>query len=1120
MIDAHNFIKTLRIDDVSFLKNISLIKIGCEGAVMRCEIDGISISLVVKMHFNFGSETEVYMNMCSEAKILREIPNHPNIIFLIHDFFARPTQEMIFTCVKDRDVREIMRCNGDSHQNEYRTSLFLIFKAYPSDLQKWMVEKRNNCQMIDIIRICYEISCGILHLWNHGVVHRSLKLNDILIDDEGHIVIIDFGMAVKLDVNGKAFVLRNGGNQAHLAPEVLNCDFSRGGKIEVDYSKQPSFALGVLFHEILTGYHPFDMYPLDPAKYGREPNISVPPLDFERINNIKNFVVDEKFTFMIRDLLLPFSNRMTLKDCNVTLSKLFGLYEIEENIKLLSTNESFEFIGRTYTLSYCPIPIISRLIYRISHFSGMKILKQSDWNFHFYSEEDGNYNDRNFHIFIKWDENNKNHPILHISIFYPKEEENYFYCLFLLYIIFASPHEILLSYNYHFAISFEQIILLNNQKQEIGTENDLLMDLNGKFKYYQKYIFGDDIKVFGSDLFHFKFVKYLNKNHNNYTWIGTLKELGKREEEIVFKEPISITFENLRAMLNEVTLSKMIENEFTLKLIGICFPTNDLLNSRINLETQSNKMIGLTSKEDYLNHQMLMIVEKSPFGSLADCFDEIKKCSISLKLKIAFDIARGIYNLFLKSGMRVIHRNIKPENIFIFSMDEHSTDVIYSIHAKLGNFGRSVIGKSPNFQSDDFKYSAPETSKRISFSSILIDVYSFGILLWQLLSGKIPYYDLKGDIKEQIIKGSRPSLNDLPSEITQEHEEIVELIKACWDANPSARPNFGKIISILYPYFHIGMTVLKQRYIKYISETLEVKQIIGKKLNASMFSCVKLASRGCTGLVMICNLNLGRIQYKVALKMLMNFYSEIKSGMHRKTINEFNIIPDDIQHPNIICKYESFISIPTDEMIQFVDEFIRDICYDELHEKKKHQFYVLQAHEETLESMIDHLTFEQIMKFSYQLSSALLFLFKKNIVHLDIKLEKLMISSTGDLVIIGFSCAGRMDKTGFVLIDQTHGGNPYHLAPEVLQAKQDHKNLPCSLQHSWELGMIIFEMFNKGTVPFEPYYYNIFLNTPALDLSKISSQLQFLVSKLLCPAKERLSIEAAHEILLKLTVSK
>ena len=290
------------------------------------------------------------------------------------------------------------------------------------------------------------------------------------------------------------------------------------------------------------------------------------------------------------------------------------------------------------------------------------------------------------------DEKNEDNSTLKISIYYPREEENNFYCLFFFHVIFQSPHEILHSF-INSNTSIDRTILLDNQHKEIGTEFDLMMNFNTKFKHYQKYICGNGIQILENDLFHCKFIKYLNKINNNFVWIGTIRELGKKkEEEVIVKEPISIMSEDLKAILNEIILLKMIENEFTLKLIGIYFPTDDFLNSRMNLETLSNKLIDATSKEDYLKHQMLMIAEKSPFGSLADCFEEIKSCSTSLKLKIAFDIARGMNILFLKSGMKIIHRNIKPENIFIFSMDEHSTNEINSIHAKLGDLGRCVLG--------------------------------------------------------------------------------------------------------------------------------------------------------------------------------------------------------------------------------------------------------------------------------------------------------------------------------------------------------------------------------------------------------------------------------------------
>ena len=313
------------------LKNIKLIDKGSEGGVMKCNIDKISIPLAVKMHFNYGQSTITHKKLSKEAEILKEIPWHPNIIYLVHDFVSRPTQEMVSSCIDDKRVHDVMikEYNANSKEIEYRTSRFLIFKAYPSNLQKWIIEKRNYCKMIDIIRICYEISCGVLHLWNHGVVHRDLKLNNILIDDDGHILIIDFGMAIKLNLNGKAHVDFPGGNYAHLAPEVLNSDFPG----EIDYSKQPSFALGVLFYEIIMGHHPFKNYPLG-EDFGKKPNISVPILSSDSMNQIEsNHWIDEKLIKMICNLVCSSSSdRMSLKDSNFILKNLFYQYSDFQNL--------------------------------------------------------------------------------------------------------------------------------------------------------------------------------------------------------------------------------------------------------------------------------------------------------------------------------------------------------------------------------------------------------------------------------------------------------------------------------------------------------------------------------------------------------------------------------------------------------------------------------------------------------------------------------------------------------------------------------------------------------------------------------------------------------------------
>ena len=211
--------------------------------------------------------------------------------------------------------------------------------------------------------------------------------------------------------------------------------------------------------------------------------------------------------------------------------------EIHSQMNQFDSGESFQFIGRKYRFSpRIPFGFIERLIVQILHFPGMEIHSSSSVNnFYVFSEEDGNYNNRNFHIFIQLDEHENegvgDNSVLKISIYYPKEEENHdFYCFFFFHVVFQSPHEVLHSF-VNSNSSIDQIILLNNQQQEMGTEFNLLMNFNENFKYYRQYICGKDIQVFERDLFHFQFVKYLNKTNNNFVWIGTKREIGKKHEK-------------------------------------------------------------------------------------------------------------------------------------------------------------------------------------------------------------------------------------------------------------------------------------------------------------------------------------------------------------------------------------------------------------------------------------------------------------------------------------------------------------------------------------------------------------------------------------------------------------
>ena len=73
---------------------------------------------------------------------------------------------------------------------------------------------------------CKQLSEAEKFLAQHGIVHLDMKLNNILVSQDGVLKICDFGFAVQLQASD--FKMRfmqgmaPGGNPAHLAPEVLN----------------------------------------------------------------------------------------------------------------------------------------------------------------------------------------------------------------------------------------------------------------------------------------------------------------------------------------------------------------------------------------------------------------------------------------------------------------------------------------------------------------------------------------------------------------------------------------------------------------------------------------------------------------------------------------------------------------------------------------------------------------------------------------------------------------------------------------------------------------------------------------------------------------------------------
>ncbi|RLM69429.1 serine/threonine-protein kinase STY46-like isoform X2 [Panicum miliaceum] len=180
--------------------------------------------------------------------------------------------------------------------------------------------------------------------------------------------------------------------------------------------------------------------------------------------------------------------------------------------------------------------------------------------------------------------------------------------------------------------------------------------------------------------------------------------------------------------------------------------------------------------------QFYIITERMSRGSLFDFLhNEHNVLDLPTILKFALDICRGMSYLHQKG---IIHRDLKSANLLLGK--DHVVRVADFGLARFQDEGGAMTAETGTY-----RWMAPEVINHQPYDN-KADVYSFAIVLSELMTSKIPYTTMSPlQAAVGVRQGLRPQLPE------NAHPRLLILMQRCWEALPSNRPSFADIVTEL-----------------------------------------------------------------------------------------------------------------------------------------------------------------------------------------------------------------------------------------------------------------------------------------------------------------------------------
>ncbi|OVA01744.1 Protein kinase domain [Macleaya cordata] len=262
--------------------------------------------------------------------------------------------------------------------------------------------------------------------------------------------------------------------------------------------------------------------------------------------------------------------------------------------------------------------------------------------------------------------------------------------------------------------------------------------------------------------------------------------VGFRRTSVAIKRLDKEDKECAKAFCRELMIASSLQNRYIVPLVGFCIDPEEGL-------FLVYKYVSGGSLEHHLHEKKRGIRGRSSLPW-------------STRFKIAIGIAEAVTYLHNGTDKCVVHRDIKPSNILLSSNKT----------PKLCDFGLATWTPAPSVPflcktvKGTFGYLAPEYFQHGKVSD-KTDVYAFGVVLLELITGRKPIEAKRAPRDENLVLWAKPLLQQgsgafkqlldpklkLRPHHSRQMTRMVEAAAACINCDESSRPSIDQVIAIL-----------------------------------------------------------------------------------------------------------------------------------------------------------------------------------------------------------------------------------------------------------------------------------------------------------------------------------